>query len=308
MSKTDFIYKKINDAVIEGLKKDGLNWFKPFGEGEQMFPINYVSKRKYNGFNIFMLNAVMREKGYEYNQWLTFKAVTDNGGKVKKGEKSTEVYLWNMSWFDEKTKKFIKDSKEVNIDEKFEGKLRYKKIFSIKYYRVFNVAQCEGIVPIGADEPKVEKTKNNPIEIAESVVKRYLENEPKFKIVHAESNRAFYNVMRDFVNVPKIEGFTDSDSYYKVLFHELAHSTGHEDRLNRKSLTEVMNWGDETYAKEELVAEISSMYMVGLLGLEPHMTNSQAYIQGWCKHLEDKPKECVFAMQQATKVVDYIQR
>ncbi len=84
MSKTDFIYDKINDAVIEGLKKDGLEWFKPFGEGEQMFPINYVSKRKYNGFNIFLLNAKMREKGYEHNQWLSFKAVTENNGKVRR--------------------------------------------------------------------------------------------------------------------------------------------------------------------------------------------------------------------------------
>ncbi len=108
--------------------------------------------------------------------------------------------------------------------------------------------------------------------------------------------------------MPKLETFIDADSYYKVLFHELAHSTGHKDRLNRKTLLEVNKWGDTTYAKEELVAEISAMYIVGLLGLEPkdNESNSQAYIKGWCKYLEDKPKECVYAMQQATKVVDYI--
>jgi antirestriction protein ArdC len=66
--------------------------------------------------------------------------------------------------------------------------------------------------------------------------------------------------------MPKLNTFIDADSYYKVLFHELAHSTGHKDRLNRKTLLEVNHWGDNTYAKEELVAEISAMYLTGLLG------------------------------------------
>ena len=110
--------------------------------------------------------------------------------------------------------------------------------------------------------------------------------------------------------MPPLEKFIDADSYYKTLFHELAHSTGHESRLNRKTLTEVANWGDNTYAQEELVAEISSWYLVGILGLQPkdNELNSQAYIKWWCKHLTDKPQECVYAMQQATKAVEYIQK
>jgi antirestriction protein ArdC len=110
--------------------------------------------------------------------------------------------------------------------------------------------------------------------------------------------------------MPMLETFVDADSYYKTLFHELAHSTGHKSRLNRKSMTEIAHWGDNTYAKEELVAEISSWYLVGLLGLNPqdNEVNSQAYIKGWCRELSDKPSECVFAMQQATKVVDYLQQ
>ena len=103
--------------------------------------------------------------------------------------------------------------------------------------------------------------------------------------------------------MPMLETFIDADSYYKTLFHELAHSTGHKSRLNRKSMTEISFWGDNSYAKEELVAEISSWYLVGLLGLNPKDGggNSQAYIKGWCKNLSDKPQECVYAMQQATK-------
>ena len=171
---------------------------------------------------------------------------------------------------------------------------------------MFNVAQCEGIEPHKIDSG--ETVEHEPIEAAEAIANSYIDKQGSLKLTHRES-QAYYSPDRDVVNMPKLNTFIDADSYYKVLFHELAHSTGHKDRLNRKTLLEVNHWGDNTYAKEELVAEISAMYLTGLLGLEPkdNESNSQAYIKGWCKHLEDKADECVFAMQQATKVVEYIQ-
>jgi antirestriction protein ArdC len=86
------------------------------------------------------------------------------------------------------------------------------------------------------------------------------------------------------------------------------HSTGHNSRLNRKTLEEVSSFGSVEYSKEELVAEIGSMYLTGLLGIECEdtMENSQAYIKGWCKHLREAKDECIYAMQQATKAVNYI--
>jgi len=301
------LFLKINDLVIEGLKAEGLQWFKPWKSGSENQPFNLATNRYYNGFNIFMLNCVMRSNGYEYNQWLTFKQISAKGGKVIKGSKSTEVYLWSIGYWDNKLKKFVapKLVNSINPREKLvDGTDRYRKTFSVRFYKVFNVAQTEGIEPKKIDLVVVE---NDPIKIADEVVDTYCKKQSPFTIQHS-SEGAYYNSNLDFVNMPKLDTFIDSDSYYKVLFHELAHSTGHKSRLNRKTLTEVVKWGDNTYAKEELVAEISSMYMVGLLGLNPteNVENSQAYIKGWCKHLTDKPKECVYAMQSATKVVDYL--
>ena len=301
------LFLKINELVIEGLKAEGLQWFKPWKSGSENQPFNLATNRYYNGFNIFMLNCVMRANGYEYNQWLTFKQISAKGGKVIKGSKSTEVYLWSIGYWDNKLKKFVapKLVKNINPSEKLDGGSdRYRKTFSVRFYKVFNVAQTEGIEPKKIVQVVVE---NDPIKIADDVVVAYCKKQSPFNLQHSNEG-AYYNSNLDFVNMPRLDTFVDSDSYYKVLFHELAHSTGHKSRLNRKTLIEVVKWGDNTYAKEELVAEISSMYMVGLLGLNPteNVENSQAYIKGWCKHLTDKPKECVYTMQSATKVVDYL--
>jgi antirestriction protein ArdC len=255
-----------------------------------------------------MLNAVMNEGGFEFNQWATYKQIQALGGQVKKGSKSTEVYFWQIGYYDNLTGRFVspKEAKDLNPNERMaDGKHRYRKTFSVKFYKVFNVGQCDGITADKMEDDVV--IDNEPIEIAEQMVSAYVSKQNGFEIKHGQAG-AYYNPAKDFVNMPQLETFVDADSYYKVLFHEIAHSTGHESRLNRKTLTEVAFWGDNVYAQEELVAEISAMYISGLLGLDPKDSdaNSQAYIKGWCKNLADKPSECVYAMQQATKVVDYI--
>ena len=307
--KSQEVYERINAAVIKGLTEQGMSWFKPWKSGQENAPFNLHTKRYYNGFNIFMLNFEMQLNAYEHNQWLTYKQASEQGGNVKKGETSAEVYFWNVGYFDNKTGKFVapKMVKSINPNERMsDGKFRYRKTFNIRTYKVFNVAQCEGIEPHNIDSG--ETIEHEPIEAAEALANSYIDKQGNLKLTHLES-KAYYSPDRDIVNMPKLNTFIDADSYYKVLFHELAHSTGHKDRLGRKTLLEVNHWGDNTYAKEELVAEISAMYLTGLLGLEPkdNEGNSQAYIKGWCKHLEDKADECVFAMQQATKVVEYIQ-
>jgi len=299
------LYQRVNDIVLEGLKKDGLKWFMPWKSGSDNAPFNMGRKSYYNGFNIFMLNAVMADKGYEFNQWMTWKQAKDLGGSVRLGEKSSaEVFYWGRYYYDNKLKKYIKATKKINVKEQYEGKNRYKEVVTLQYSNVFNIAQCDGIEPIKGDTKEIV---HEPNEFAEDIISNYLSSNDGLEITHIE-NKAYYNLTRDFVNMPRKEVFVDSDSYYKTLFHELAHSTGHKDRLNRSTLLEVNFWGDNTYAKEELVAEISSMYMVGLTGLSPNDSdeNSQAYIKSWTKKLINKPRECVYAMQQASKVVDYL--
>lgn len=302
------VYSIINDMVIEGLNREGFAWFKPWKSGGENRPFNRAKRNFYKGFNVFMLNAVMRHNNYSTNQWLSYKQAKDLGGQVRKGEKSTEVFLWNIGYFDNKTQKFVAQKliKTINTLETMEdGKLRYKKTFSLRFFKVFNVDQCDGIEPI--DTGDAETNDNQRIDSADDVALNYLERESIPLEFFDDS--AYYAPSRDLINMPKLETFVDSDSYYKVLFHEMVHSTGHEKRLKREGVCGgKVNFGSDSYAKEELVAEIGCMYLVGLLGLDPkdNMENSQAYIKGWCKNLKEKPDQCVFAMGQASKAVDYI--
>ena len=301
MSKFN-IYEKINDQVLEGLEKQGMRWFMPWKSGREQQPMNYVTGKYYRGFNPWMLNMVMRETNWEYNQWMTYKQAESKGGQVITGSKASSVYFFKVSYKDNKTKKYHNEPTEDS-----------EQVWALRYYNVFNIAQVEGLEPIKLEaEPKGD---NDRIQEAQDVCDSYLERESitlkeeAYKNMFEGGGSAYYHPKEDYIGMPLLESFQDSDSYYKTLFHEMAHSTGHESRLNRKGITEVLKWGDETYAKEELVAEISAMYLTGLIGLEPHdsVMNSQVYIKNWCKKLKDKPRECVYAMSQATKVVEFIQ-
>ena len=291
------IYDKINDQVLEGLEKEGLNWFRPWKSGQANQPMNYSSGKFYKGFNIFMLNFVMVDREYEYNQWMTYKQAQAKGGQVKTGETATDIYFYKVSYHNATTGKYS-DTPTGDLNE-------WRKTFSMRYFKVFNIAQTEGLEPIPVEE--FEPTEDQTNEMAKNLSTGYLERESI--TINPFGNSASYSPSRDHIEMPSLETFCDSDSYYKTLFHEMAHSTGHETRLKRATLMDVSHWGDNTYSKEELVAEISAMYLVGILGLEPQDStfNSQAYIKGWCKHLKDKSRECVNAMQQATKVVEFIQ-
>ena len=119
-------------------------------------------------------------------------------------------------------------------------------------------------------------------------------------------NKAFYRPLSHSIQMPSQETFTTSDDYYKVFFHELTHSTGHESILNRGL---VGSHGNKTkYSKEELVAELGAMFLVGILDLNPKDSNdnSQAYINGWIKYLKNNPKEILSASSKSRKAIEYI--
>lgn len=295
------IYEHINNVVIEGLQAEGLQWFKSWTDNEG--PINRATKTRYNGINIFWLNWVCRSQGYEHNQWLTFKQIDSLGGKLPKGQKSTSVFLYQISYFHKPTNKWFQTEAQLVAAGLSLASPHVTKHFTLRYYNVFNVAQVEGIEPLHFDKQDFV-----PIEAAEQIVTNYCSTSD-LTLQHVDS-KAYYSPSLDYVNMPKPETFIDSDSYYKVLFHELAHSTGHSKRLNREGVTNTSIFGIESYAKEELIAEISAMYLSGDVGLQPKddVSNSQAYIQGWVSKLQDQKYECVSAMTQAAKVVEYIKR
>ena len=277
------VYQIITDRIIGLLEQGTVPWQKPWSGNDQM-PINLSSKKQYRGINVFLLAAM----GYESPYWLTFLQAKKLGGTITKGEKACPVVFWK--WLDPKDKQ---DGKGLEHD---------RRIPMLRYYSVFNVAQCEGI---DDKVPLLELPEHdfNPIEDAEQIVSN-MPNKPE--LTHKQA-RAFYRPSQDLVNMPRPQLFESDEEYYSTLFHELVHSTGHASRLNRFEKDQAVAFGSHTYSKEELVAEMGSAFLCNTCGIaERTLINSAAYIAGWLKRLKDDTTFVVRAAAQAQKAVDYI--
>ena len=297
------VYEIVTERIIEGLKEKGLSWFRPWvsPSGHYEAPINNSTGKAYRGINVFLLGSVATVEGYAHNEWITYKQATAKGGQVIKGSKSTMVVYWNIAYkFDGKFYPNKKALEKAGLTEDMKG---VEKLFTPKYFNVFNIAQCEGIEPIRkATATPAEPSVFEDIESAEAVYEGY---NGKPSLNHG-GDKAYYQPSAHHVQMPPKANFVTPDDYYKTLFHELVHSTGHKDILNRKTLVESNGFGSVTYSKEELVAEIGSEFLVALTGITPKDDgrNAQAYINGWVKYLKNHPKEIMGASTQAVKAVE----
>jgi antirestriction protein ArdC len=309
MGKKQDVYQVITDRVIDGLKEKGLSWFKPWVDknGNMIYPINHISGRAYKGINILMLTFTADSRGYEYNEWLTEASAIKKGNAIREEEKefSTPVTLWKISYYDKEKKKWYSYKELKKLDDDVIKRL-YKS-FSPYSFNVYNIAQLEKAVKPKVETKKPETTEErtfNPIKKAETVYGGY---NKKPSLRHG-GDKAYYQPATHHVQMPEGKNFFSDDDYYKTLFHELVHSTGHKELLKRKTLVDYNGFGSETYSQEELVAEIGSNFLVAITGIAPQDSekNTQAYINGWVKHLTDHPKEILYASSQAQKAVEFI--
>jgi len=168
----------------------------------------------------------------------------------------------------------------------------------LRYYRVFNIAQTDGVDYTAPEPREVE-----PIDAAESIIERYLGDDGP--ALTRGGDEAGYSPGIDTVIVPVAEQFDSDDAYYSTIFHELTHSTGHAKRLDR----EIANtFGTPGYAREELVAELGSAYLSRVAGLDPSgVEQSAAYLNGWIAALNADPRLIVSAAGQSQRAADLIQ-
>lgn len=272
------VYELITNRIIEELEKGSVPWQKPWSGGTGSAK-NLISKKPYQGINQIMTGL----QAFESEYWLTFNQCKKLKGSIKKGSKSTMVIFW----------KFLeKDNLSTGKKDK---------IPMLRYYRVFNATQTEGIdYPVQDTEPK----QNNPIESCQKIINDLPLGMPK--VLH-EEQRAFYRPSSDHINLPRMDSFKGSTEYYSTYFHELVHSTGHEKRLKRDGVTGSINFGSQCYSKEELVAEIGASFLNGEAGILNHVIdNSTAYINSWLNKLRNDKKLIVTAAGQAQKAVNYL--
>lgn len=281
------IYQKVTDKIIADLEQGELTWLKPWSagnlDGRIVRPLRH-NGTAYNGINVLMLWGAALEGGFNSPYWMTFKQAKELGGHVRKGERGNPVVYANTI---------------TKTEEGADGTEEERTIPFMKAYSVFNVEQIDGL-------PERYYAKPEPV------------IDPAQRIEHADGffaatgadirhggNRAYYSGGSDHVQMPPFECFRSAESYYATLAHELTHWTKHKSRLDREFGRK--KWGDDAYAREELVAELGAAFLCADLALTPEPgTEHAAYIQSWLKVLNDDKRAIFTAAAHAQRSADFL--
>ena len=296
--------KQLVDQVLANLEIGNLFWTQ--GWVAAGAPESAVTGKKYRGINNLYLSLVAMAENYGDNRWATFRQMEEKGWTFKKDEeghtlgkgKSVSVEYYEMR--DKETKRRF--DRSVLDGMTFDEQREYmdKNVYWLrKFYRVFNCSLMDGVP--AKEMPMIDV--NDRIEKAEAILDYWNANESK--IVYGGS-QAFYRPSTDEVHLPEREKFKSTQSFYDTAFHEIGHSTGHESRLNRDLSG---GFGSQSYAMEELRAEIASIFMAQDLGIEPsedRLQNNAAYIQSWKDEIKENPNALFTAIADADKIARYV--
>jgi antirestriction protein ArdC len=294
------VYTKVANRLLEIMDKGLIPWRKPWrGVHGEIFAgcISYSTGKPYS-----LLNHVLCE--FRDGDYITFAQAKKLGGNVKRGAKGYPVVFWSF---------VEKDATDQDGNKRYNerGEVVKASYPVLKWYHVFNVEDCENIparkksgVNAGDDTPAVEL---DPIEAADKVASDYVARE-SIALHITKSNDAYYRPSDDSVTVPELSQYNEVSEYYSTLFHELTHSTGIKTRCNREDMQKIKSFGDASYSREELTAEMGAAFMLGYLGIQQDntMTNSAAYLQSWKSAIKNDPKCVVLAAGRAEKAVNYI--
>lgn len=275
------LFQTVTDRIIDLLEHRIIPWRKPWAAAGP--PMNVISKRPYQGINLWLLHSL----SYDSNLFLTWDQLKQAGGSVIKGQTGHVIVYWKRP---EQPEEDLTDAQEQTAARPI-----------LRYHKVFNVLQCTNLPAklLEADQ----ELQVDPIAACEGIIEKI----PNGPAIRFERNKAFYDPVRDYINMPRMKRFKSIEAYYRTLFHEEIHATGHRDRLNRPTITEMAEFGSEPYSIEELIAELGSCYLAATAGiLEPEIKNSAAYIKGWLSVLKKDKRIMLHISSYAQKAVDYI--
>jgi antirestriction protein ArdC len=280
------VYTRVTNRIIADLEAGAPTWLKPWSAehlaGNITRPLR-ANGVPYKGVNVFMLWAEATARGYVCPIWMTYKQAQELGGHVRMGETGSLV---------------VYADKMVKTETDLLGEETERAIPFMKGYSVFNCEQVDGL----PNHFYGTATKLDPaqrIERAEAFL-----SASKADVRHG-GDRAYYAIHPDYVQMPPFEAFSDPESYYAILAHELTHWTRHPTRLDRDFGRK--RHGDEGYAREELVAELGSAFLCADLGLTPEQRpDHAAYIASWLEVLKHDKRFIFTAAGHAQRAADYL--
>lgn len=286
--KASDIYEQVTARLIASIEEGVANpdgWVKPWrGGGKFSFnQRNAVTGKRYQGFNTIALMIACEDKGYESATWATFKQWEGEGRRVRKGEKGTHLIKWVE-------KKHTHPAGFNYCDDCNKG-------FPVGF-AVFNVCQLDDYAPA---EP-LPTREWSLIDAGEAIARGALAD--GLTIEHRNQGRAYYDHSADRITLPTLEQFADAQGYYATLLHELAHASGHADRLAREY---GKRFGDDKYAMEELTAELAAAFLGASSGItdtsnEVHHGN---YLANWLRVLKADAKALAHVASKAQAAATY---
>lgn len=307
------------DMIIDRMEViEASNWKQGWIDGEAMIGLpQNVTGRVYTGSNAFLCQLHTMKKNYKVPVYFTIKQIKDLGAFPKKGEKSIPIFKWGLSIHNRET------GEKVTLEEygslpKEERDEKYKVIPYLKIFNEWNIDQTN-LEEVNKEKYDALLSKFEAKEIKDdngmysnAAIDQMLASQSWVcPIEYTQQNpSALYNKSRDVIIVPRKDQFNISDTpeeiykdgeeYYSSLIHEMAHSTGHENRLNR--LSSDGKFGGEEYAKEELVAELTAAMVGSALGFDSRIRdNNTAYLKSWMSALKKEPKFLLSVMSDVNK-------
>ncbi len=292
------IYQRITDQIIRAIEAGAGDWQMPWhtnkaNGGMMLRPINAASSKPYRGVNVLALWIAADANGYQSREWATYKQWAERGAQVRKGEKSTSIVFWKIG---------DKESSEDTTEGDNPEQQTERRLIIARGYAVFNADQVDGYTPKVEEQPAALLP--DPLPRAQ----RIDHIEQFFAAIGADirhgGNRAFYRPASDHIQMPPFEAFHDPIAYYATLGHEAAHWTGVKHRLDRDLSG---RFGNEAYAAEELIAELSAAFLSADLELtnKPRPDHA-AYVANWLKVLKNDNRAIFTAAAKAQQAVDYL--
>lgn len=303
------VFQEVTDKVLaflkQGVKKE---WNRPWKKLFTENPVQVsVSNRPYTGLNQVLLMLARRHNDFKSNSWATYKAWQEKGYQVQKGQQGSDVTGWFTSEY------IVKDAEGKVVIDKKTKKPKVNVVLNFRSWKVFNgsqVADAEGkpykeVIEEKKVEPMTWNDEGDHIKKVNEIINTH-------KIdVRSGGNQAYYSPTgKGYIQMPKKEQFISGEHYYGTLTHEMIHWTGHDSRTNRhtKIKESKKDFNNNSYAFEELVAEIGSCFFDKYLNIENDsvVDNHLAYLQSWIEGLENNPFMIERASAYAQKAVDYL--
>ncbi len=267
------LYERITQKIVDELKEGSVPWIKPWSCATLVgLPRNYVSGRPYSGINVLLTWLSALEHGFTDTRWLTANQIVELGGSFK-GQTATRILF---------AKSYTRAA----------GTAEEETFFVHKAYNVFNIEQVGGVTLEPEELPP-------PFEARLGYVEAFIVAQG-VPITHG-GDRAFYSPSKDAINLPFAGSFYPPESYYAVALHELAHASGHPQRLNRPKGSKE----SREYAAEELVAELTAAFLCAELGI-PAALHHTGYIGTWVELLENDSKAIFCASREASRAAEFL--